>query len=86
MKNLQFCRLSFGVILEFYYIKRGLSAILKLRVRLGLAPWDYFGDAVASIIGRLRINQNSPPPPPHPPPSPMVQFGIPRPRTNPAQL
>ena len=34
-----------------------------------IAPWDCFGDGVASIIG-----------------SPMVQFGIPRPRTNQAQL
>ena len=50
-----------------------------------IAPWDCFGHAVASIIGRLRIHLPSPTPP-FPPPNPMVQFGIPRPRTNQAQL
>ena len=32
-----------------------------------IAPWDCFGDAVASIIGRLRIHLPAPPPTPPPP-------------------
>ena len=91
MKNLQFCRLGLGVILEFYYIKSGLSAILKLRVRLGLPYVELHHGTVLGTLSLLLLAGSEftslpPPPPPSPPPNPMVQFGIPRARTNQAQL
>ena len=87
MKNLQFCRLGLGVILEFYYIKRGLSAILKLRVRLGLPYVElHHGTVLGTLSLLLLADSEFTSLPRFPPPSPMVQFGIPRPRTNQAQL
>ena len=69
MKNLQFCRLGLGVILEFYYIKRGLSAILKLRVRLGLPYVELHHGTVLGTLSLLLLAGSEftslPPPSPH---------------------
>ena len=89
-EKLAILSLSLGVILEFYYIKRRLSAILKLRVRLA-APYVELHHGI--VLERLSLlllagsEFTSPSPAPFPPsPSPMVQFGITRPKTNQAQL
>ena len=69
MKNLQFCRLGLGVILEFYYIKRGLSAILKLRVRLGLPYVELHHGTVLGTLSLLLLagSEFTSLPPPLPP-------------------
>ena len=67
MKNLQFCRLGLGVILEFYYIKRGLSAILQLRVRLGLPYVELHHGTVLGTLSLLLLAGSEFTSPPHPP-------------------
>ena len=89
-EKLAILSLSLGVILEFYYIKRGLSAILKLPVRLAPPYVELHHGIVLERLSLLLLAGSeftSPSPAPFPPsPSPMVQFGITRPKTNQAQL
>ena len=69
-EKLAILSLSLGVILEFYYIKRGLSAILKLRVRLAPPYVELHHGIVLERLSLLLLAGSeftSPSPAPFPP-------------------